>query len=574
MAAETVVEPSQSRLTGVARVLVNAGKLSARTAEEVAKTARERKSSFVTALMGAGSIKADDLAHTLATALALPLLDLNAVDRQKLPRNLVDQKIASQYQLVVLGKRGNRLFIGAADPTDQEAVERIKFATQLTPEWVIVEYDKLVRQLEEQSTSANEALESLASADFDFDVTEEDAGAPEAAEVASDVEDAPVVRFLQKMLIDAINARASDLHFEPYEYHYRVRFRIDGELREITQPPLAIKDKLASRIKVISRMDIAEKRIPQDGRMKLKFGTKAIDFRVSTLPTLFGEKVVIRILDPSSAKLGIEALGYEKIEKDRLTAAIQRPYGMILVTGPTGSGKTVSLYTCLNILNQPGVNIATVEDPAEINLPGINQVNVNDKAGLSFAAALKSFLRQDPDIIMVGEIRDLETADIAIKAAQTGHLVLSTLHTNDAPTTLTRLSNMGVAPFNIAASVLLITAQRLARRLCENCKKPADYPRESLLKAGFQPEDLDGNWKPYRAVGCSGCNNGYKGRVGLYQVMPITEAIQRIILSEGTALDIARQAQAEGVRDLRQSGLVKVRSGVTTLEEVITVTNE
>ncbi len=574
MAAETVVEPPRSSLTGVARVLVNAGKLTAKTAEELAKTARERKSSFVAAIMSAGVLKPDELAHTLSSALALPLLDLNALDLQRLPRNLVDPKIASQYQLVVLGRRGNRLFIGAADPTDQEAAERIKFATQLTPEWVIVEHDKLAKQIEAQSTSANEVLESIASTDFDFDVSDEDTSAQESADAAADVEDAPVVRFLQKMLIDAINLRASDLHFEPYEYHYRVRFRIDGELREITQPPLAIKEKLASRIKVISRMDIAEKRVPQDGRMKLKFGSKAIDFRVSTLPTLFGEKVVVRILDSSSAKLGIEALGYEKIEKDRLTAAIQRPYGMVLVTGPTGSGKTVSLYTCLNILNQPGVNIATVEDPAEINLPGINQVNVNDKAGLNFATALKAFLRQDPDIIMVGEIRDLETADIAIKAAQTGHLVMSTLHTNDAPTTLTRLANMGVAPFNIAASVLLITAQRLARRLCDNCKKPADYPRESLLKAGFQPEDLDGNWKPYRAVGCSSCNNGYKGRVGIYQVMPITEAIQRIILGEGTALDIAKQAQAEGVRDLRQSGLVKVRAGVTTLEEVITVTNE
>ncbi len=574
MAAEALVEPPQSSLTGVARVLVNAGKLSARSAEELLKSARERKAGFVSAVVSAGAMKADDLAHTLSAALALPLLDLNAVDLQKLPKNLVDQKIAQQYQLTVLGKRGNRLFIGASDPTDQEAVERIKFATQLTPEWVIVEHDKLAKLLEAQNASASEVLESLAASDFDFDVTDEDTAPQESADVATEVEDAPVVRFLQKMLIDAINARASDLHFEPYEYHYRVRFRIDGELREITQPPLAIKDKLASRIKVISRMDIAEKRVPQDGRMKLKFGSKAIDFRVSTLPTLFGEKVVIRILDPSSARLGIEALGYEKIEKDRLMAAIQRPYGMVLVTGPTGSGKTVSLYTCLNILNQPGVNIATVEDPAEINLPGINQVNVNDKAGLTFAAALKSFLRQDPDIIMVGEIRDLETADIAIKAAQTGHMVMSTLHTNDGPTTLTRLMNMGVAPFNIAASVLLITAQRLARRLCENCKKPADYPRESLLKAGFKPEDLDGNWKPYRAVGCSSCNNGYKGRVGLYQVMPITEAIQRIILSEGTALDIARQAEAEGVRDLRQSGLVKVRAGVTTLEEVITVTNE
>jgi type IV pilus assembly protein PilB len=574
MATEALAEPSPSSLSGVARVLVNAGKLTPKAAEELSKNARDRKSSFVTTVIGAGAVKPDDLAHTLAHALALPLLDLNAVDVQKLPRNLVDAKISSQYQLVVLGKRGNRLFIGAADPTDQEAVERIKFATQLTPEWVIVEYDKLMKQLEAQNTSATEALETLSSGDFDFDVTEEDTTSQETAEVTTDVEDAPVVRFLQKMLIDAINMRASDLHFEPYEYNYRVRFRIDGELREISQPPIAIKDKLASRIKVISRMDIAEKRVPQDGRMKLKFGSKAIDFRVSTLPTLFGEKVVIRILDPSSAKLGIEALGYEKIEKDRLLACISRPYGMILVTGPTGSGKTVSLYTCLNILNQPGVNIATVEDPAEINLPGCNQVNVNDKAGLTFAAALKSFLRQDPDIIMVGEIRDLDTADIAIKAAQTGHLVMSTLHTNDAPTTLTRLLNMGVAPFNIASSVLLITAQRLARKLCENCKKPAEYPRESMLKAGFKAEDLDGNWKPYRAVGCSACNNGYKGRVGIYQVMPITEAIQRIILSEGSALDIAKQAEIEGVRDLRQSGLIKVRNGATTLEEVITVTNE
>ncbi len=575
MALETTIEPPANALSGVARVLVHAGKLQARAAEEILKSARERKLGFVAAAVGAGALQPAELAHTLSSVLALPLLDLNAVDLQKLPSGIVDAKISQQFQLLALGKRGNRLFIGAADPTDKEAAERIKFATQLTPEWVVVEYDKLNKILEARSASASEAIESLAGGDFEFDIADDDsAHGAEAQEVATEVEDAPVVRFLHKMLVDAINMRASDLHFEPYEYHYRVRFRIDGELREITQPPIAIKDKLASRIKVISRMDIAEKRVPQDGRMKLKFGAKAIDFRVSTLPTLFGEKVVIRILDPSSAKLGIEALGYEKVEKDRLLACIQRPYGMILVTGPTGSGKTVSLYTCLNILNQPGVNISTVEDPAEINLPGINQVNVNDRAGLTFSAALKSFLRQDPDVIMVGEIRDLETADIAIKAAQTGHLVMSTLHTNDAPTTLTRLMNMGVAPFNIASSVLLITAQRLARRLCENCKKAADYPREALLKAGFQPEDLDGNWKPYRAIGCSACNNGYKGRVGLYQVMPITEAIQSIILSNGTALDIARQAQADGVRDLRQSGLVKVRAGVTTLEEVITVTNE
>jgi type IV pilus assembly protein PilB len=553
---------------------VHAGKLTEKVAEELVRSSKDKRSSFVSSVIAAGAVSPNDLAHTLSTALALPILDLSAVDVQRLPRNIIDAKLSAQYQVLVLGKRANRIFIGGADPTDQEAAERIKFATQLSPEWVIVEHDKLAKILEGTGSSTTETMEALSSGDFEFDVTDDVTAPQEANEVATEVEDAPVVRFLQKMLIDAINLRASDLHFEPYEYHYRVRFRVDGELREITQPPIAIKDKLSSRIKVISRLDIAEKRVPQDGRMKLKFGAKAIDFRVSTLPTLFGEKIVIRILDPSSAKVGIEALGYEKIEKDRLLKIIQRPYGMVLVTGPTGSGKTVSLYTCLNILNQPGVNISTVEDPAEINLPGVNQVNVNDRAGLTFAAALKSFLRQDPDIIMVGEIRDLETADIAIKAAQTGHMVMSTLHTNDAPTTLTRLLNMGVAPFNIASSVLLITAQRLARRLCENCKAPADYPRDAMLKAGFKADELDGNWKPFRAVGCPACNNGYKGRVGIYQVMPVTEEIQRLILNEGTAVDIAKQAQRENVRDLRQSGLIKVRAGLTTLEEVISVTNE
>ncbi len=571
---DTLAEAPHSALSGVARVLVHAGKLNPKIAEELVRSSRDKRTSFVASVIAAGAVSPADLAHTLAAALALPLLDLSSIDAVKLPKNVIEAKLASQYQVVVLGKRGNRLFIGGADPTDQEAAERIKFATQLAPEWVIVEHDKLAKLLEITGTSTNEAMESLASGDFEFDVTDDVTAKADEQEVATDVEDAPVVRFLQKMLIDAINLRASDLHFEPYEYHYRVRFRVDGELREITQPPLAIKEKLSARIKVISRLDISEKRVPQDGRMKLKFGNKAIDFRVSTLPTLFGEKIVIRILDPSSAKVGIEALGYEKIEKDRLMKAIQRPYGMVLVTGPTGSGKTVSLYTCLNILNQPGVNIATVEDPAEINLPGVNQVNVNDKAGLTFSTALKSFLRQDPDIIMVGEIRDLETADIAMKAAQTGHMVMSTLHTNDAPTTLTRLANMGVAAFNIAASVLLITAQRLARKLCENCKAPADYPREAMLKAGFKPEDLDGNWKPFRAVGCSMCNNGYKGRVGIYQVMPINEEMQKIILGSGSSMDIAEQAQRDGVRDLRQSGLLKVRAGVTTLEELISVTNE
>ncbi len=397
------------------------------------------------------------------------------------------------------------------------------------------------------------------------------------AEEASmpDVDDAPVVRFLQKMLMDAIREGASDLHFEPYEKMYRIRYRVDGILREVANPPLAIKEKLAARIKVISKLDISEKRVPQDGRMKLVLSkNRAIDFRVSTLPTLFGEKIVMRILDPSQATLGIDALGYEPEEKERLLAAVHRPYGMVLVTGPTGSGKTVSLYTCLNLLNQPDINISTAEDPAEINLPGINQVNVNDRAGLTFAAALKSFLRQDPDIIMVGEIRDLETADISIKAAQTGHMVFSTLHTNDAPTTLTRMMNMGVAPFNIASSVILITAQRLARRLC-TCKQPHDIPEDALLEAGFQQNDLDGSWKPMKPVGCDRCKgSGYKGRVGIYQVMPISEEIQRIILSHGTALDIADQAGREGVRSLRESGLVKVKQGLTSLEEVLGCTNE
>jgi type IV pilus assembly protein PilB len=574
MVVDTLIEAPSSALSGVARVLVHGGKLKVQRAEELTAQARDKRVSFIAALMDSGELTPSALAHSLSTALAVPLLDLDALDAQKLPRAILDAKLITQYKVLPLAKRGSRLFLACADPTDQEATERIKFATQLAPEWVLVEYDKLNRLLDSQTTPVSQAMETLAAADFDFDVTEEDTSQAAAAEVTTEVEDAPVVRFLQKMLVDAINLRASDLHFEPYEFNYRVRFRVDGELREITQPPIAIKDKLASRIKVISRLDISEKRVPQDGRMKLRFGNKSIDFRVSTLPTLFGEKIVIRILDSSSAKLGIEALGYEPAEKERLVHAIHRPYGMVLVTGPTGSGKTVSLYTCLNILNQPGVNIATVEDPAEINLPGINQVNVNDKAGMNFAVALKSFLRQDPDIIMVGEIRDLETADIAIKAAQTGHMVMSTLHTNDAPSTLTRLLNMGVAPFNIASSVLLITAQRLVRRLCDNCKKPADYPRAALLKAGYAESDLDGSWAPYKAVGCSHCNNGYKGRVGIYQVMPITEQIQRIILSQGTAPDIAVQARKDGVRDLRESGLVKVKLGVTSLEEVIAATNE
>jgi len=562
-------------LPGLGRALILAGKLEQKSAEEIFRKASSNRTSFIAELTGSGAVSAADLAHTMSAAFAAPLIDLDAVDTQRLPKELLDNKICQDYRVVVLGKRNNRLVVATADPSDQAAAEKIKFASQMGVDWIIAEYDKLLKLVEVHATSASEAIDNIVGGDIEFDEFTTESVNDSAESATSEVDDAPVVKFLHKMLIDAIGMRASDLHFEPYEHNYRVRFRIDGELREIASPPVAIKDKLASRIKVISKMDISEKRVPQDGKMKLKVGPeRVIDFRVSTLPTLFGEKIVIRILDPNSAKLGIDALGYEPEEKERLLKAISRPYGMILVTGPTGSGKTVSLYTCLNLLNKAGVNIATAEDPSEINLPGVNQVNVNERAGLTFAAALKSFLRQDPDIIMVGEIRDLETADIAIKAAQTGHLVMSTLHTNDAPTTLTRMRNMGIAPFNIASSVILITAQRLARRLCPNCKAPAEVPKKTMLDAGFQPDELDGSWINYRPVGCSSCNNGYKGRVGIYQVMPITEELQRIILRDGSALEIAKQAQAEGVRSLRQSGLHKVKQGLTSLEEVLAVTNE
>jgi type IV pilus assembly protein PilB len=564
-------------LPGTARALVMAGKLEQKKAEELFRKSLSSKVSFIAELINSGAISASDLAHTMSAAFASPLIDLDAVDPQRLPKNLLDAKLCQSLRVVVLAKRNNRLLVATADPSDQTVAEKIKFATQSSADWVIAEYDKLIKLVEATSVSTTEALDSIIGApgEFEFDESTMEVAAEEQEEATTDVDDAPVVKFLQKMLLDAYGMRASDLHFEPYEHTYRVRFRIDGELREIASPPVSIKDKLASRIKVISKLDISEKRVPQDGRMKLKVGAdRVIDFRVSTLPTMFGEKIVIRILDPSSAKLGIDALGYEKVEKERILEAISRPYGMILVTGPTGSGKTVSLYTCLNLMNKPGVNISTAEDPCEINLPGVNQVNVNDKAGLTFAAALKSFLRQDPDVIMVGEIRDLETADIAIKAAQTGHLVLSTLHTNDAPTTLTRMRNMGIAPFNIASSVILITAQRLARRLCANCKQPADIPKENLLQAGFKEEEVDGSWTPYKPVGCSMCNGGYKGRVGIYQVMPISDDMQRLILADASAMDIAEQAQRENVRSLRQSGLHKVKLGVTSLEEVIAVTNE
>jgi type IV pilus assembly protein PilB len=571
----SVSETPRTVLPGLGRALVLAGKIGQQKAEDIYRKAQGARTSFIAELTGSGVVSAVDLAHTLSAAFSTPLLDLNEIDAQRLPKGLLDPRICLDYRVLVLGKRNNRLIVATADPSDSEAIEKIKFATQLRVDWVLAEYDKLLALVSSSNASASETIDRIIGDEFEFD----ESGSSELTEIddnsAAEIEDAPVVRFLQKMLLDAYNLHASDLHFEPYEHHYRVRFRIDGELHEIASPPVAIKDKLASRIKVISRMDISEKRIPQDGKMKLKVGhDRVIDFRVSTLPTMFGEKIVIRILDPSIAKLGIDALGYEPEEKERLLRAIERPYGMILVTGPTGSGKTVSLYTCLNLLNKPGLNIATAEDPCEINLPGINQVNINDKAGLTFSVALKSFLRQDPDIIMVGEIRDLETADISIKAAQTGHLLLSTLHTNDAPATLSRLRNMGIAPFNIASSVILITAQRLARRLCAKCKTPIDIPRQALLDAGYQDNELNDPWVTYRPVGCASCTNGYKGRVGIYQVMPISEAMQRIILRDGNALEIGQQATTEGVRTLRQAGLHKVKLGLTSLEEVLAVTNE
>ena len=564
------------QLPGIARVLIQHQLLSPEQAREAhAKAQAAENGNFLDELViNSKVLNPLRLATFLAETFGMPLMDLASLDFSTLPLDQIDRKLLAETRVIPLIKRGNRLAVLLSDPTDNQAIERVKFQQQAIIDPIVVEHSKLVKLIQNLDQSTADKL-----ADLIGDVEEEESAVADGAvalEDNADVDDAPIVRFLQKVLMDAIQGGASDIHFEPYEKFYRIRFRVDGELREITQPPLVIKDKLASRIKVISRLDISEKRVPQDGRMKLVISNnRAIDFRVSTLPTLFGEKIVMRILDPSSAKLGIDALGYDPEQKKALTEAISRPYGMVLVTGPTGSGKTVSLYTCLNILNQPGVNIATAEDPAEINLPGINQVNVNDKAGLTFAAALKSFLRQDPDIIMVGEIRDLETADIAIKAAQTGHMVMSTLHTNDAPTTLTRLMNMGVAPFNIASSVILITAQRLARRLCTQCKQPVDLDDDALLAAGFTEDDLDGSWRPYKAVGCERCNgSGYKGRVGIYQVMPISEEIQRIILNSGNAMEIAAQAKREGVNDLRTSGLIKVKQGLTTIEEVLGVTNE
>ncbi len=565
----------QTALSGLARAMIQHGRLSEADAVACTVNAPGVPNGFIVELAQRKLMTPRAVAGFAAETFGYPLLDISAIDRSVIPRDAIDRKLMGKHQVAALGKRQNRLTVATADPSNMRALDEIRFQTGLQVDPVIVEADRLAQLSESLAESAEQTLKDLTGEEFDMDLLQQEGPSEAPTEDTQEVDDAPVVKFIQKVLIDAINEGASDIHFEPYEKYYRIRVRTDGVLREIAQPPLILKEKIAARIKVISRLDISEKRIPQDGRMKLVLSkNKSIDFRVSSLPTLHGEKIVMRILDASSAMLGVDALGYEPEQKKALLDAIERPYGMVLVTGPTGSGKTVSLYTCLNILNKAGVNISTAEDPAEINLPGINQVNVNEKAGLTFSAALRAFLRQDPDVIMVGEIRDLETAEISVKAAQTGHLVLSTLHTNDAPTTLERLKNMGVAPFNIASSVILITAQRLARRLC-TCKQPADIPIEALLQAGFTGEDLDGSWQPYGPVGCDRCKgSGYKGRVGIYQVMPITEEIAHIIMTNGNSMDIAEQAKQEGVKDLRRSGLLKVRQGVTSLEEVLASTNE
>jgi type IV pilus assembly protein PilB len=567
---------SQPKLSGIARTLIQENLLSEVEARAIEEQAHTLKTPFISQVIQNKKVTALAVAEAAAKAFGLPYFNLDTFNADYLPSKKIDIKLMQANRVLGLFVRNNLLFVAISDPTNIHALDSVQFQMGMNVSPIVVEDDKLNRMIEKAIESSDRSLKSLDIDDGDFGFAD-DSLIIEDAPVESEVDDAPVVKFLNKMLMDAINMGASDLHFEPYEKFYRVRYRVDGILREITQPPLAIKEKLASRIKIISSMDISEKRIPQDGRMKLTLSkTRTIDFRVSTLPLIHGEKIVMRILDPSSATLGIEALGYEPIQKERLLNAVSRPYGLVLVTGPTGSGKTVSLYTCLNILNNPGVNISTAEDPCEIPLAGINQVNVNDKQGLTFSAALKSFLRQDPDIIMIGEIRDLETADMAIKASSTGHMVLSTLHTNDAPSTLTRLMNMGVAPFNIASAVSLITAQRLARRLCKSCKVPLSVPKEALLSVGFIEDDFKEEWQLYghNPNGCEMCNNGYKGRVGIYQVMPVTDAISRIIMKNGTAHDIADQARAEGVNDLRRSGILKVIQGLTSIEEIEACTNE
>lgn len=566
-------------LNGFARKLVQNGLIEEAAALQTQEQAQRSKVSFVSQLVESNTLPALVIAKLGSNEFGVPLFNLDALDFEMIPKKTVAEKLIRQHHALPIFKRGNRLFVALSDPTNLSALDEIKFSTGINTEPVLVEENKLKALIEKIFTTDEKAtLGDLDDTDLDaLDITslEEDDQKQENPEGQTDVDDAPIVRFVNKILLDAINSGSSDIHFEPYEKTYRVRFRTDGILKEIASPPVNLAPRLSARLKVMSRLDISERRIPQDGRFKMKISrNRAIDFRVSTCPTLFGEKVVMRILDPTAATLGIDALGYETEQKEHFLSAIEKPQGMVLVTGPTGSGKTVSLYTALNILNTKEVNISTAEDPVEINIPGLNQVNVNIKAGLTFAAALRSFLRQDPDIIMVGEIRDLETAEIAVKAAQTGHMVLSTLHTNSAPETLSRMINMGVAPFNLATSINLIIAQRLARKLCKFCKKEEKIPPESLLKAGFTEADIAANPTIYSPVGCPQCSDGYKGRVGIYQVMPITEAIGRIIMSGGNAIDIADQAKKEGVCDLPRAGVRKIIAGLTSLQEISRITKE
>ena len=567
-----------SNLSGLALRLVREGFLPVADAERLQNEANTQKLPLISHLISSKKLNSGTIAKVASEEFGVPLFDITALDTEHAPFKLVDEKILRKHRALPVFKRGNKLYVAVADPTNLQGLDEIKFNTGLATEPVLVDETKLSLALDKMLDAADTSLTDFASGGDDLlglDIGGDEDAKNKGPESEDDVNDAPIVKFVNKLLLDGINRGASDIHIEPYEKFCRVRYRIDGMLHEVAQPPLALAGRLAARMKILSRLDIAERRVPQDGRIKLRISkNRSIDFRVSTLPTLFGEKVVARILDPSSASLGIEKLGYEPEQQRLFLEAIHRPYGMVLVTGPTGSGKTVSLYTAVNILNTSETNISTAEDPVEINLAGINQVNINDKAGLNFAAALKSFLRQDPDIILVGEIRDLETAEIAIKAAQTGHMVLSTLHTNDAPKTLSRLVNMGVAPFNIASAVLLIVAQRLARRLCPNCKKLVNIPKEALLKAGFKETDLR-DLKIYgpNPDGCDSCSHGYKGRVGVYQVMPISEGISSIIMRGGNALDIEMQAKKDGIPDLRESALKKVRDGLTSLEEVERITN-
>jgi type IV pilus assembly protein PilB len=570
------IPSTASNLAGLPQRLVRDNLLSSADAEKIQAEALTNKVSFVARLAESKKLDGAALARAASEEFGIPLFEIGSLDLDVAPIKLVDEKILRRHQVLPLYKRGNRLYVAIADPTNLQALDEIKFNTGLVTEAILVQHDKLGTAIEKcleahdttfQNLSSDDALENL-----DI-VADDDVKAAAAAGGEEGVNDAPIVKFVNKILMDAINKGASDIHIEPYEKEYRVRYRMDGVLHEVAKPPLQLAPRIGARVKILSRLDIAERRVPQDGRIKMRISkNRAIDFRVSTLPTLWGEKVVLRILDPTSATLGVEKLGFDDDQKQNFMEAISRPQGMVLVTGPTGSGKTVTLYTAINLLNTPDTNISTAEDPVEINLAGINQVNINEKAGLDFSSALRAFLRQDPDVIMVGEIRDLETAEIAIKAAQTGHLVLSTLHTNDAPGTLTRLVNMGVAPFNIASSVHLIIAQRLGRRLCPACKRPVDIPKEALLKAGFKPADV-GAFTLYEPVGCESCNNGYKGRVGIYQVMPVSEATGEIIMRGGNQLDIEAQARKEGILDLRESGLRKVRDGVTSLAEVEAVTS-